>query len=292
VRRVQPQEDWPEHWKTSYAYDLLEVYGEPRGNRGYAYAYRNRREATLDLVRRAAPSGAAVLDVAAAQGNFSLLLAEMGYRVTWNDLREGLADYVGLKRERGEIEFRPGNVFGLDLPDAFDVVLLLEVIEHVAHPEELLRKAAGLVRPGGHVVLTTPNGRYLANRLPRLADIENRAELERMQFKPDADGHLFLLHPDDLPGLAGGAGLVLREVRHFTNPLTAGHMKLSPLLGLLPGGLVRALDRVTRASPAFLRHRLHAHMAAFFERPGRHAPARPSPSEPARVRQGAAAKGE
>ena len=37
---------------------------------------------------------------------------------------------------------------------------ITEVIEHVAHPDRLLQQAAALVRPGGYVVMTTPNGRF------------------------------------------------------------------------------------------------------------------------------------
>ena len=112
MRRVHAEATWPESWKLSYAYDLEEVYGEAT-HRGYANAYRERRRHTLNLVTEALAPGSQILDIAAAQGNFSIALAEMGYRVTWNDLRAELADYVRMKHERGDLVFAPGNAFEL-----------------------------------------------------------------------------------------------------------------------------------------------------------------------------------
>lgn len=43
------------------------------------------------------------------------------------------------------------------------VVLMTEIIEHVAHPDEFLTRIASLVRPGGWVIITTPNGGYWRN---------------------------------------------------------------------------------------------------------------------------------
>ena len=113
MKHPELQADWPTSWRESYPYDCEEIWGEIR-SRGYSYAYENRRRVTLALISDVLAPGVRVLDVAAAQGNFSLTLAEMGYRVTWNDIREELAGYVQLKHERGEIEYAPGNVF--DLP--------------------------------------------------------------------------------------------------------------------------------------------------------------------------------
>jgi 2-polyprenyl-3-methyl-5-hydroxy-6-metoxy-1,4-benzoquinol methylase len=59
----------------------------------------------------------------------------------------------------------PGGVFvAADLYDtplpggAYDLVLCLETLEHVADPELALAKLLYLCAPGGHVVLTVPNG--------------------------------------------------------------------------------------------------------------------------------------
>jgi hypothetical protein len=69
-------ESWPESWKYSYPYDCLEIYGQ-RASLGYAYAYRQRVKHTIDFIQTVAKPGAKVLDIAAAQGNFSLRLAEL-----------------------------------------------------------------------------------------------------------------------------------------------------------------------------------------------------------------------
>ena len=81
MKRVHLQEQWPDSWKMSYGYDLLEVFGSEDAL-AYSYGYFNRQKYTLGMIKKFVPPGSRILDVAAAQGNFSLLLAELGYRVT------------------------------------------------------------------------------------------------------------------------------------------------------------------------------------------------------------------
>jgi 2-polyprenyl-3-methyl-5-hydroxy-6-metoxy-1,4-benzoquinol methylase len=261
VRRVYPEPSWPASWRYSYAYDEQEIYGHIH-NPGYFYAYANRRRHTLRLLTKAVAPGARVLDLAAGQGNFSLALAERGYRVTWNDLREDLAGYVRLKHEHGEIEFAPGNAFELEFPEAFDAVLMTEIIEHVAHPDDFLAKTAALVKPGGVIVMTTPNGAYFRNRLPRFDDCLDPSVYESGQFKPDSDGHIFLLHPDEVYTLARRAGLVVDEFVLFTNPLTNGHLKTAAALNVLPRTLIASLERAAPRLPLALRERVCVQLGA------------------------------
>jgi 2-polyprenyl-6-hydroxyphenyl methylase/3-demethylubiquinone-9 3-methyltransferase len=265
MKPVQPDENWPKSWQESYPYDLDEVYGKI-SNYGYAYAYQNRRRTTLRLLTDVLEPGARILDIAAGQGNFSLALAELGFDVTWNDLRADLADYVRLKYERGQLRFAPGNALELQCPSLFDAVLITEIIEHVAHPDDLLAKAATLVRPGGYVVMTTPNGEYFKSSLPKFSDCADPAVYESVQFKPNSDGHIFLLHADEIEPLAQRAGLSVDRLLHFTNSLTAGHMKTEALLRIMPQALVNAVETATQALPAFLKRKALVQIAVRFQK--------------------------
>jgi 2-polyprenyl-3-methyl-5-hydroxy-6-metoxy-1,4-benzoquinol methylase len=263
MKRVRVQETWPESWKYSYTYDLAEVFGEI-SHRGYAYAYQNRCRTALRLITDVLPTGSRILDIAAAQGNFSLRLAELGYHVTWNDLRADLADYVRLKHEHGNISFAPGNAFEINFPTPFDAVLITEVIEHVAHPDDFLRAIATLVRPRGYVVMTTPNGAYFKNRLPTFSECSDPSVYEGVQFKPNADGHIFLLHPHEVEPMAARAALKIDQLLLFTNPLTNGHMKMEVLLRLLPKRIVEYFEAITQHVPFWMKTKILVQMGVRF----------------------------
>lgn len=260
VKRITPEPNWPDSWRKSYDYDLQEIYGEV-SNLGYFYAYDNRRRRAIGLLTEALTPPARVLDIGAAQGNFSLQLAEMGFEVTWNDLRGDLAEYVRLKHEHGTLHFAVGNAFELEFPQPFDAVLITEIIEHLAHPDHFLASVAGLLRPGGYIVMTTPNGAYFRNTLPRFSDCPDPSVYEAVQFKPDSDGHIFLLHTDEVYQLAVRSGLRVDTLKLFTNSLTNGHMKLGHALKLLPRAVIEGIETLTQRLPAAVASRVLIQMA-------------------------------
>jgi 2-polyprenyl-3-methyl-5-hydroxy-6-metoxy-1,4-benzoquinol methylase len=265
---LQLDPTWPPSWQLSHLYDTLELGRDLVPNRrGYGQAWRNRQRRTVELVQAVAEPGARILDVAAAQGNMTLRLAEMGYEVTWNDLRADLADYVRLKWEKGNVCYVPGNVFEVSFPHLFDVVVATEIIEHVAHPDQFLAQLATLVRPGGHLVLTTPNGEYFLNRLPKFSECPDPSQFESMQFKPNSDGHIFLLHRSEVVDLAKEAGLEFLACRVFNNPLTCGHRKTERLLRLLPAAWVRALEQRSSRWQGPRGRRYHSHLDMLLRRP-------------------------
>lgn len=51
------------------------------------------------------------------------------------------------------------------VPQTFDIVTMIELLEHVPEPDQMLEAAARYLRPGGLLYVTTPNARSLNRRL-------------------------------------------------------------------------------------------------------------------------------
>src|SRR5262245_29324187 len=118
----------------------------------------------------------------------------------------------------GNVEFVTGNVFELGFDQCFDALLMCEVIERVAHPDRFMEVAAGYLKPRRVAVMTTPNGRCFKNDLPRFSDCSDPSVFESVQFKPNSDGHIFLLWPDEVRMFAARSRLELEKQIFFTTP--------------------------------------------------------------------------
>lgn len=259
MKQLEYNDAWPDSWKISYSYDLLEQ-RKVSSNLGYSYAYQERHQRTLAVVERLLTPKSKILDVAAGQGNFTLALAEKGYDLTWNDLRAELVDFVKLKYEKGAVGFKPGDIFSLEYENHFDLILATEIIEHTAHPDRFLSKLSKMLIKDGHLIITTPNLQYFRYNLPRFSDCLNPAQYESKQFKPNADGHIFLFDVPEIKLLAHRVGLSVIESDVFANSLTCGHTKLGKVLPLIPYTVVKLTEQFSNCMPSFIGNRLHSAM--------------------------------
>lgn len=103
-------------------------------------------------------TGRRVLDVGCGAGLVAVPLALDGHEVVGVDRSPGsVAVARSLAARHGvDATFRVGHAEGLDEADAgFDVVLLLDVLEHVEDAAAVVREAVRVVRPGGSVVFHT-----------------------------------------------------------------------------------------------------------------------------------------
>ncbi|MEO7724718.1 MAG: hypothetical protein ABIU29_08540 [Chthoniobacterales bacterium] len=72
---------------------------------------------------------------------------------------------------------------------------MTEAIEHTAHPDQLLVRAAQLVRPDGYVIMTTPNVTYIRNKLPKFSESSDPAVYQSVQFNPTPMATFFCSTP-------------------------------------------------------------------------------------------------
>jgi len=104
-------------------------------------------------------SGLTLLDIGCGGGLLSEPLCRMGFAVTGIDAGErniGIAETHA--RQSGlALDYRVGGPEDLNENETFDVVISMEVIEHVPDPEGFIAQAARHVKPGGVFVGATLN---------------------------------------------------------------------------------------------------------------------------------------
>ncbi len=202
IREVSVRPDWREFssdrerlgalWESlSQALDYR--FHQLHGNRRHRYLvdhgvhYTLKQSSTgshMQIVDRIQP-GSRVLDLGCSQGLLARPLAERGVSVTGVDTRPGddasdaLDAYYRRDLER-PLELPTGRVF--------DFVVSSDVIEHLREREQLLRSARRYLKPGGRLLISTPN---IAIWFYRLSLLVGRFEYGPRGVLDETHVHLF-----------------------------------------------------------------------------------------------------
>ena len=111
----------------------------------------------IDATMRAIPPGR-VIELGCGSGRYLDVLRSRGWDVMGVELAPQTADYIMVADLSQPLTLAPD----------FDVVVSAETIEHVVDTDRFLRTCAGLLKPGGRLILTTPNLLFGVNRLRML----------------------------------------------------------------------------------------------------------------------------
>ncbi|MCZ7551947.1 MAG: methyltransferase domain-containing protein [Anaerolineales bacterium] len=109
--------------------------------------------------------GEKVLDIGCSQGIICLLLGREGFDCVGVDIEQDAIDYAleELKKEEDIVQrrvvFQVADAARLDFDEnTFDTVILGEVLEHLVHPEKVLREAQRVLKESGRIIITVPLG--------------------------------------------------------------------------------------------------------------------------------------
>jgi SAM-dependent methyltransferase len=163
----------------------------------------------FDRVLAGAAPGARLLDIGCGDGRLLAAAAAAGLSVSGLEVaRQPLAM---AERAVPDADLRIGDAHELPFPDdVFDLVTLVQVVEHVTNPVVALREAGRVTAPGGAVrvsVWGAPDECDASVIGASLAPLTGAAP------RPErGDGAPPLTDPDRLAKLAGLAGLAVREI--------------------------------------------------------------------------------
>lgn len=104
------------------------------------------------------------LDLGCGNGSLSHVIAEQGYEVVGvEESEQGIAI---ARQSFPDCQFVQANIYDspeTDLINTFDVVISVEVIEHLFYPKDLVRTAKKYLKQNGHLIISTPYHGYLKN---------------------------------------------------------------------------------------------------------------------------------
>jgi 2-polyprenyl-6-hydroxyphenyl methylase/3-demethylubiquinone-9 3-methyltransferase len=158
-----------------------------------------------DLTARAPFAGLRILDIGCGGGLLSEPMARLGAEVVGADAAPRNIPVAQLHAEQSGLTIDYRNITAEALAAAgeqFDVVLNMEVVEHVADPQAYLTACQQLLKPGGLMVCST------LNRNPKsfMMAIVGAEWVMRWLPKGTHDWAKFIT-PDELYALIRGAGL-------------------------------------------------------------------------------------
>ncbi|MGE5084725.1 MAG: bifunctional 2-polyprenyl-6-hydroxyphenol methylase/3-demethylubiquinol 3-O-methyltransferase UbiG [Bacillota bacterium] len=112
----------------------------------------------LERIRKYIGYRAEILDVGSGAGFFSNEAARAGHQVTGLDMSETSLKVAELMDQTGLVRYVEGDAYRMPFAkESFDVVVALDLLEHVSDPEQIMSEMTRVLRPGGLLFFHTIN---------------------------------------------------------------------------------------------------------------------------------------
>lgn len=145
-----------------------------------------------------------VLDIGCGNGEYLLRLKSIGWQCQGVEFN---AKAVEICRNNGLDVFHGDLATAAFESNTFDFVTAHHLLEHIPNPHDLLAEIARITRPGGHVLIRTPNSNSLGRSL-----------FGKHWFANEIPRHLMLYNKDNLKQLATEHGLQSESMNISAKP--------------------------------------------------------------------------
>lgn len=165
-------------------------------------------------------AGRRIADVGCGGGILSESMAGQGAQVVGLDLSEKALAVAKLHQLESNIavdyRLQSAESLALESPAAFDLVTCMEMLEHVPNPSQIIAACAALLKPGGHLIVSTINRNPKAYLLAVIG-----AEYVLRLLPRGTHDYAKLLKPAEVAAFARKAGLIVTQMTGMTyNPLS------------------------------------------------------------------------
>ncbi|HOY83795.1 MAG TPA: methyltransferase domain-containing protein [Candidatus Syntrophosphaera sp.] len=191
-----------------------------------------RTQFTLSLC--AIRPGMRVLDVGSGRGWFSLAAAKLGAEVTALDLSE--SNLARIKAEDPSIATVYSDASAIPDLGGFDLIVALEVLEHLVEPETALRGIRKLLKPNGTLLVTVPYKEVIRYSL-----------CIHCNQKTPVNAHLHSFDRESLTAVLVQSGFRVKAAKRFYHRALE-LFKINSLTRGFPLGVWKFLDRLSGIS--------------------------------------------
>ncbi|MGI9016282.1 MAG: class I SAM-dependent methyltransferase [Euzebya sp.] len=150
VAKVQANYDSRvDQWQTIY-----------QGHTFHDHVIQRRMQRCLEAVDQLGPGTGTTLDVGCGAGQMALAMHQRGYATSAVDVSEGMVEATRATFARADAEADVQQADMRELPyddNTFDWVTGLGAIEYLTDPGEAVSEFARVAKPGGHIIVTSPN---------------------------------------------------------------------------------------------------------------------------------------
>lgn len=185
-------------------------------------ASRNTHPEAFALLRSVCPKGA-VLDIPCGSGAFTHRLLAAGYEVAAADIMAHPAvpaENLRLANMNEPLPFSDAS---------FDAIVSIEGIEHIQRPFDFIRECRRVLKPGGWLVITTPNISSLRSRWRYfLTGFHNKCKHPLDETHPEPRHHIGMRSYPDLRYMLHTSGFTIAEAG--TNRIKFASWLYAPLV--------------------------------------------------------------